>query len=106
MILQTRLPDGQEENKILREVAKKVGDIKSAEIKTLISRMAEAMFNEPDGIGIAAPQIGESLQIFLVSGEVLHLSTAPPSKGWDPRKNPLRRTHRLPAKTENAPAFA
>lgn len=61
----------QKENKVLREIAEKVDDIKSAEIKTLISRMAEAMFREPDGIGIAAPQIGESLRVFLVAGEAI-----------------------------------
>ncbi|MDP3934623.1 MAG: peptide deformylase [Candidatus Giovannonibacteria bacterium] len=66
-ILQARLPDGQEENKILRDTAEKVTDLKSAEIKTLIKKMAEAMFAEPDGIGIAAPQIGKSLRIFLVA---------------------------------------
>ena len=67
MILQTRLLDRQEENKILRGTAEKVADIKSAEVKALIVKMAKAMFAEPDGIGIAAPQIGASLRIFLVA---------------------------------------
>lgn len=71
MIVQTRLRNGQEENKVLRETAENVADAKSAEIKALIGKMAEAMFKEPDGIGIAAPQIGESLRIFLVAGEVV-----------------------------------
>ena len=57
----------QRENKILRTKAKKVDDFKFPEIKTLIKKMAEAMFAEPDGIGIAAPQIGKSLRIFLVA---------------------------------------
>src|SRR3989338_8088790 len=57
----------QRENKILREKAKRIGDLKSPEIKVLIKNMAEAMFAEPDGIGIAAPQIGLSLQIFLIA---------------------------------------
>ena len=70
MILQTRLPDRQEENKILREKAEKIDDPKSSELKVLIKKMAEAMFKEPDGIGIAAPQIGKSLRIFLVAKDM------------------------------------
>ncbi|MDO8523558.1 MAG: peptide deformylase [bacterium] len=61
----------QKENKVLRENAGNVADIDTAEVKTVIKKMAEAMFKEPDGIGIAAPQIGESLRIFLVAGEVV-----------------------------------
>lgn len=61
----------QKENKVLHVRAKEVADIKSANIKSLIAKMAKAMFAEPDGIGIAAPQIGESARIFLVAGEVL-----------------------------------
>ncbi|KKT42315.1 MAG: hypothetical protein UW30_C0001G0040 [Candidatus Giovannonibacteria bacterium GW2011_GWA2_44_13b] len=63
----------QKENKVLRAIAKPVADFHSPGLKTLISKMAEAMFKEPDGIGIAAPQIGESLRVFLVSGEVMRL---------------------------------
>lgn len=61
----------QKDNKVLRMRAKEVGEVKSPAIKAIVSKMADAMFAEPDGIGIAAPQIGESLRIFLVSGEVL-----------------------------------
>ncbi|OGF64337.1 peptide deformylase [Candidatus Giovannonibacteria bacterium RIFCSPHIGHO2_01_FULL_45_24] len=59
----------QKENQILRGNAEKVANIKSAEVKALIVKMAKAMFAEPDGIGIAAPQIGVSLRIFLVAKE-------------------------------------
>lgn len=62
----------QEKNNILRETAEKISDIKSADIKSLIKKLANAMFAEPDGIGIAAPQIGESKKIFLVADDVLH----------------------------------
>ena len=60
----------QNENKILREKAEKIDDPKSSEFKVLIKKMAEAMFKEPDGIGIAAPQIGKNLQIFLVAKDM------------------------------------
>lgn len=61
----------QKENKILREKAKRINDPKSSEIKVLIKKMAEAMFAEPDGIGIAAPQVGFGLRIFLVAKDIL-----------------------------------
>jgi len=66
----------QKENKILREKAGKINDPKSSEIKVLIKKMADTMFAEPDGIGIAAPQIGASLQIFLVAKDLLRSSTS------------------------------
>lgn len=87
MILQIYPPKGREENKILRKTADKVADppagragIKSAEIKSLIEKMADAMFAEPDGVGIAAPQIGETLQIFLVAKDMVELSGLPAAR--------------------------
>ena len=65
----------QKENKILRRTAEIVTDITSADTKTLIERMAEAMFAEPDGVGIAAPQIGASCQIFLVAKDLSFLNS-------------------------------
>ncbi len=60
----------QKNNTILRQDAKLVSDPKSPEIKSIIKDMARALFNEPDGIGLAAPQIGVSLTIFIVSNDV------------------------------------
>ena len=60
------------ENKILREKTKEIRDFGSAELKLLIKKMSDAMFWEPDGIGIAAPQIGISKKIFLVAEDVLY----------------------------------
>ncbi len=65
----------QRDNKVLRARAEEIKDAKNAEIKALIKKMAEAMWKEPDGIGIAAPQIGVSLRVFLVAGEVLSSSS-------------------------------
>lgn len=65
----------QKENKILRQSAKRVADAASADIKTLIKKMAGAMFGEPDGVGIAAPQVGEDLRIFLVAKDTLNHQT-------------------------------
>lgn len=57
----------------LHAVAKAVPikDIQSAEIKKVIADMKKALNSQADGIGLAAPQIGVSLRIFLVSGKVL-----------------------------------
>lgn len=62
----------QEPHKILRSIAKEVKkeDIKSNKIKGVISDMKELLSGEDDGVAIAAPQIGESLRIFVVSQDV------------------------------------
>lgn len=61
------------DNPILRRHADLVPtkDIGSPRIKDIIDRMNIAMDDQKDGIAIAAPQIGESLQIFIVSGSLL-----------------------------------
>ena len=69
------------ENKILREKTKDIRDFDSQELKLLIKKMSDAMFGEPDGIGIAAPQIGVSKRIFLVAEDVLY-----PEKLLDEKK--------------------
>ncbi len=56
----------QKDNKILRVRASEVEDPVSLKTKNIIKKMADAMFSEPDGIGIAAPQIGVSLKLFSV----------------------------------------
>ena len=45
-------------------------DITSPRIRAIIARMKSALAGEPLGVAIAAPQIGESLRIFVVSGKV------------------------------------
>ncbi|MBI2086895.1 MAG: peptide deformylase [Candidatus Zambryskibacteria bacterium] len=58
---------------ILRKIAKPVPlkDIGSKKIGSIITRMKRALHTEKDGVAIAAPQIGISLRIFVVSGEAL-----------------------------------
>ena len=64
----------QKNNPVLRNKAARVAQEKfeSQELAAIIDKMARAMFQEPDGIGIAAPQLGISKQIFLVAADVLH----------------------------------
>ena len=61
----------QKENKILRQQAEEVDNATSPTIREVIKKMAQALFEQPDGIGIAAPQIGISKKIFLVADEVV-----------------------------------
>jgi len=62
----------QKENRVLREKTEEIRDFGSAKLKLLIKKMSDAMFGEPDGIGIAAPQIGISKKIFLIAEDVLY----------------------------------
>lgn len=46
-------------------------DITSPRVKRVIARMKAVLAKEEFGVAIAAPQIGESLRIFVVAGKVL-----------------------------------
>lgn len=62
----------QKDDPILRGKAKPVPvkEITSERIQTIIKKMTEALYQEEDGVAIAAPQIGEPLQIFIVTGKI------------------------------------
>lgn len=57
---------------ILREHAKEIPtkEITSPKIKKNIADMKEALLPHKDGVALAAPQIGVSLRMFIVSGHV------------------------------------
>ena len=57
---------------MLREKAKALTkkDIASTKIKNLIKKMRATLAPEENGVAIAAPQVGESVRIFLVAGKV------------------------------------
>ncbi len=63
----------QRDKKVLRQTAEDVNpkDIGSEKLDKIISNMKTALKSQPDGIAIAAPQIGVSLRIFIVSGSLL-----------------------------------
>lgn len=48
----------------------KIEDITSKKIQSVITRMKQAISEQDDAVAIAAPQIAESLRIFVVSGKV------------------------------------
>ena len=60
-------------NPILRKKASKIqeSEIISKTTKDLVLIMKEVLKNSEDGVGLAAPQIGHSVQMFLVSEEAL-----------------------------------
>ena len=62
----------QSKEKILRKIAKEVpvADIKNLKIKKILKEMSVALASQSDGVAIAAPQIGYSLRIFVVSGQI------------------------------------
>ncbi len=62
----------QSPDKVLRATAAPVAvsEIKSKHIKALIADMQEAIEREEDAVAIAAPQLGASLRIFVVSKRV------------------------------------
>lgn len=62
----------QKDEKILRQRAKEipVGKINTPRIKKIIGEMSASLKSQSDGVAIAAPQIGYSLRIFVVSGKV------------------------------------
>lgn len=65
----------QKDNPVLREIAKPVDPnfIGTSEFKKIIRDMKSALRGQEDGVAIAAPQIGVSLRIFVVSGKVLEM---------------------------------
>ncbi len=62
----------QKDDKVLHKIAEevKISDIKTPKIKKILGEMSVALSGEDDGVAIAAPQIGYSLRIFVVSGKV------------------------------------
>ena len=60
---------------MLRKIAKEVPikEITEKEIQKVIKNMRSALKSQKDGVAIAAPQIGDSLRIFIVSGKVFDI---------------------------------
>ncbi|HEY4514184.1 MAG TPA: peptide deformylase [Candidatus Paceibacterota bacterium] len=63
----------EKENPGLRKPAQKipVADIKSAHIQGLIAEMKALLSVEKYGVALAAPQVGEPMRLFIVSGRAL-----------------------------------
>jgi peptide deformylase len=66
-----KLPIVKEPHKVLRNEAKEIPlrEITGKKIQKLISDMKATLAATPDGVGLAAPQIGRSLSLFIISDE-------------------------------------
>jgi peptide deformylase len=66
----------QKDAPVLRKIASDVPlhNIPTPKIKNVLKKMKVALDAEEDGVAIAAPQIGESLRIFMVSSSALNLA--------------------------------
>lgn len=62
----------QKGDPVLRQIASEVPttDFNTPQLNKILSDMSESLAKEKDGVAIAAPQIGVSLRIFVVSGKV------------------------------------
>lgn len=59
------------DNKILRAKSSKVIDFSDPKIQKIITNMTETLFSMIEtGIGLAAPQIGENVRIFILSPSI------------------------------------
>ena len=62
----------QMDKPVLRQISKEIplSDIKSAKTQKLIKDMFNSLAKEEDGVALAAPQIGESLRIFVITPKI------------------------------------
>ncbi len=62
----------QRDNPVLRLKAKEVNlkDIRSAKMRTILKDMKVALASQDDGVALAAPQIGVSSRIFIISDKI------------------------------------
>ncbi len=63
------VPIIQQDNPVLRQIARKIEDKEfgSPTLADTIKRMNAALDSQEDGVAIAAPQIGESIRMFIVA---------------------------------------
>jgi peptide deformylase len=73
---------------VLREVALPVAekDFGTKKLEEIIKKMQKALHAEEDGVAIAAPQIGESLRIFVVAGSAVLLAKRKSGEADDAEK--------------------
>lgn len=62
----------QKNEEVLRKDTKEIPihEIKTPKIQKILKEMSYALLSQNDGVAIAAPQIGYSLKIFVVSGKI------------------------------------
>lgn len=58
------------DNKILRTKSQKVADFNDPKIQRLITDMKKTLISIKEGVGLAAPQVGENVRVFILSPEL------------------------------------
>ncbi len=78
----------QQEDKVLRKIAKPVpvNEITGTKIQKVLSDMKEALDSQGDGVAIAAPQIGASLRIFVISKKAFEIPEGEEGANTDGKK--------------------
>lgn len=87
----------QKEAPVLRQHAKPVAlkDIGTPRLNAILQDMQEALAKEADGVGLAAPQIGVPLRIFIVSEIVFSSLSSRGEKGGIDEKGDAKATPQL-----------
>ena len=85
-------PIVQSGDPVLREKAKDVplAEISSRQVKNILSRMANALEAEQDGVALAAPQLSIPLRIFVVSHRAFELEEEQKTKKAPVEKMPRK----------------
>jgi peptide deformylase len=75
----------QRDDSVLRQIVKEIPikEITSPKIKKILIEMSAALKSQNDGVALAAPQIGYSLPIFIVSGKIFHKDFAKGEKEFE-----------------------
>lgn len=78
---------------VLRQKAAEVplAEMTSIKVKTLISNMQTALESQDDGVALAAPQVGVSLRLFIVSRAALALPAALKERGEVKERRALKK---------------
>src|SRR5436305_1063018 len=88
----------QEGDPVLRGMAKEIplAEIQSPKIQNLIAEMKQLLSKEKYGVAMAAPQVGEPLKLFIVSGKAY-------SKREDSNKKRKRKDEPNPDDAQEVP---
>ena len=82
-----QIPIVKNPNSVLRKKAAEVPvhSIIASKMQKLIADMKETLRHTPDGVGLAAPQAGQPLRVFIVSEEAEEIDQAEKG-GWERRR--------------------
>lgn len=92
-----KLPIVKEPHNILRNSVKELSlkEITGKKIQKLLSDMKSTLAATPDGVGLAAPQVGEGLAIFIVSEEAEEIDKVK-NQRWEEKREEWKQTKNKP----------